>query len=430
MVGLRAVVDRERRAALLHRASLRPGGSVPPPAHEARGTFAHGFFLPFSLIVATVRDPSLRGPYVRLVLGRLAAVVVLASLAVGTGGQAHQHHRHHQAKKRGAAVVVRHDDAPARDVHVEVPGVLVDVHTKRGERSQIRVLGQDVPVVDVEEAAEPAEAAESARDAHDGRDEGDDSSERAEPPTKPGWLARLEEGWGLVLAVFASLSAATAVVVALSRRYDDHLGFHASRLANVAPEDPAAVTPKIAIDLRWLKKKVVRRVKSALVFAAGVPVFALLTLVPTFGETAFQAALVLWGWYWLGVFSAAKSAHAWADADAAHSPALIRSLEGVPQHRLTAPVRAYARLWAALTRWVNAPAAAFERSPTAFLGLALARAILAVPVVSLLARPLVPIAAGRLVAEADPTGRFFATAAPEPVQGSGTPMSLDVPDAA
>jgi hypothetical protein len=60
---------------------------------------------------------------------------------------------------------------------------------------------------------------------------------------------------------------------------------------------------------------------------------------------------------------------------------------------------------------VNSAAATFERSPAAFLGLALARGVLALPGLYLLARPIVPVAAGRICAESDPGDRF---AAPPP----------------
>ena len=76
---------REKDAIAAHRASLR-SGSLPPPAQGARGTLVHGFLLPFSLIAATLRDPALRGPYLRLTGARAAAVAALVALAHGTGG--------------------------------------------------------------------------------------------------------------------------------------------------------------------------------------------------------------------------------------------------------------------------------------------------------------------------------------------------------
>ncbi|HEY8078950.1 MAG TPA: hypothetical protein VIF62_32685, partial [Labilithrix sp.] len=62
-----------------------------------------------------------------------------------------------------------------------------------------------------------------------------------------------------------------------------------------------------------------------------------------------------------------------------------------------------------LTRGVNPAAQTFERTPLPFLGLALARIVLSLPALYLLARPIVPVAAGRLCAEADPHDRFTKT---------------------
>src|SRR4029079_12278364 len=106
---------------------------------------------------------------------------------------------------------------------------------------------------------------------------------------------------------------------------------------------------------------------------------------------------------------AAKSAHAWADEATAPSPLPIRELVvRTSRTPLATPVHWYARLWARLTRGVNPAAATFERSPAAFLGLALARVFLSLPGLYLLARPIVPVAAGRLAAESDPEDRFSA----------------------
>lgn len=156
-----------------------------------------------------------------------------------------------------------------------------------------------------------------------------------------------------------------------------------------------------------------------MVFAAGVPALLPLRLVPEVGTWLFSIAATLWGWYWLGVFSAAKSAHAWADEEQALSPAPIRKLnERVSKGFVLGPVRWYGRAWAKITRGVNPAATTFERSPAAFLGLALARVVLALPGLYLLARPIVPVAAGRLCAEADPTDRFSVS---EPARDAAAP---------
>jgi hypothetical protein len=199
------------------------------------------------------------------------------------------------------------------------------------------------------------------------------------------------------------------MIVFFTRRYDDWIGFHAARLAGIKPEDESPKPARVAIDIKWLYKKLRRRVRGYVVFAAGLPALLPLKYFPTAGPYLFSLAVMIWGWYWLGVFSAAKSAHAWIDEGRVGSPAIIRGFnERVSSGSLRAPLRWYGKLWARLTRGLDPPATTFDRTPAPFLGLALARAILALPGLYLLARPIVPVAAGRLCAEADPYDRFSA----------------------
>lgn len=397
MGELEATVERERAALRAHREVLR--GSMPPPspADAPRGSFVHGFFLPFSLVAATLKDPELRGPYLRLALARSVAVAAVSLLVLATSDDdaAKQPKRGKPSRHGGFGLVVTRDaDASAPSVtpiHFHAPGIHVDIEPGGAEKSHASVLGQELPVKD--------DADEDALDAS-----------TKEPPTLFEQLAvRIGHGWARLLATIATLSAVSGVVVALSRRYDDQLSFHASRLAGVLPEDAAPPVAKIALDVRWLVKKLRRRIRGYIVFAAGVPTFLVLLLVPHVGHWLFRMVAVVWAWFWLGVFTAAKSAHAWADEDTAPSPAVVRAVsERVPRAKIAAPLRSYTKLWARLTRGVNAPAAVFERTPAAFLGLALARTLLSLPFAYLFVRPLVPVAAGRLCAEADPQGRFAA----------------------
>jgi hypothetical protein len=391
-----SVVDREKHALSTHRAALR-GSALPRPSDAPKGTFVHGFFLPFTLIVATLRDRELRGPYLRLVLVRGFIVVVIGAIALAKGNI------HPRDKSKASATsgggphigvtVHKHEkgEPPTPPVHVDMPGLKVDLDDTNGQAS-VSVLGQQVPVTNVEHAPDPP-AAEAA------------------PAPPPSWLRRtwsmIRVSWAWVLALVAFLSATEGFVVFFSRRWDDWLSFHASRLAAIRPEDDVPKTPKLAIDLGWLYRKMKRRFRGYVVFAAGIPALLVLRVVPVAGEVLFTIALTLWGWYWLGVFSAAKSAHAWADEDKALPPVPIRALnERVSKHFVFAPLRWYGRVWAKITHSVNPAATTFERSPRAFLGLALARVILALPGLYLLARPIVPVAAGRLCAEADPEDRF------------------------
>ena len=393
-----SVIERERRSLALHRATLR-GGSVLPPPEESERTFLHGFFMPFTLIAATLRDAQLRGPYVRLVLVRTVVLLVVAGVSVANGAISKR-----AARPPKHGVVIRSANHPeidagagakAEPVHVHVPGLDVDIDPDN-DQEKISVLGQDVPVTKGEED----DASPPAR-----------TGEPPEPPRPPTALEKawavVRERWAWLLALFAFVSAIEGLIVFFSRRWDDWLSFHVSRLAQVRPEDETPKTPGLGFDLKWAYRKARRRVRGYIVFGAGVPALLPLRLVPTIGGVLFTIALTLWGWYWLGIFSASKSAHAWADEATAPSPLPIRALASrVSRGAFVAPLRWYAQVWARLTRSVNPAAATFERSMPAFLGLALARAILALPGLYFLARPIVPVAAGRLCAECDPAGRF------------------------
>lgn len=374
--AVRDVVARERVAVAAHRTSLR-SGAMPSPGAAPKGTFAHGFLLPFSLIVATLRDPGLRGPFVRTTAVRLAVIALLTAMGIASGSPA-------QGKPSSGVIVVHRDvgttpPSPSAGIHVRVPGVQVDLDDGPFAKSEVKVLGQNVPVVDVH----------------------DPSTARAKEPEKP------RDAWKGLLAILAMISAATGFVIALSRRYDDWLGFGISALASIEPEDAERKTPKVTVDFKWLWKKLKERIRESIAFAAGMPLIALLQLLPSAGDVLFKVATVLWGWYWLGVFTTAKSDHALVDGATAPSPILVRSLDGIAKsHRLFWPLRVYTRLWARLGKSFDAPAAIFERTPAPFLGLGLARAILSLPGLYVMSKSIIPVAAGRLIAESDPYGRF------------------------
>ena len=375
-------IEREREAWDLHRSAL--GGSalsLPlPKARLARATFLHGFLLPFSLIVATLRHRTLGMAYLRLLVFRALAVGVLSSIVFHLPNVRPDRAPPHVAPI-GAAGTTNPAPPP---IHVRQPGLHVDI-AEGNKKQRIEVLGHDL-------------AKESAADEEE-----------------PSWVPRpaldlvrsVGSGWAWVVWFVSILSAIEGFIVFFSRRWDDWLGHHAASIAGIRPEDAEPKAPRLAFEPRYLLRKMKRRVRGYVVFAAGVPLFAVLHLVPEIGKVLFGIGLTLWGWYWLAVFSAAKSAHAWADDGVAPSPLLVRELrDRSAELRLLAPVTLYARLWARITRSVNAACLTFERSPAPFLGLALARVILSLPGVYLLARPIVPVAAGRLCAEADPLDRF------------------------
>ncbi len=466
-----SILGSEKRSLLVHRDLTLRGSAFPHPRVKPRATFAHGFLLPFSLIVATLRHPTLGLSYLRLTVVRALFVAVFAYVAfshagprkalpaAGGGGGGgpriviaqskpkHAKHKRHgsvgddSAKESalggagapgapgapgGPSAESAGDDDEA-PVHVTAPGVKVDIDKTTGEKKAV-VLGKEIPIVD---EAVPSASAASAN--ANGAEPASANANGAEPasaapapaPVATSWIMRLVEritsGWQWLAWFVGIVSGTEAVIVFFTRRWDDWLGHHASSLAQIRPEESTPPPPpKVAFDVRWLIRKFKRRIRGYLVFGAGIPLLALFRLVPghlggglTIGDVLFTIALTCWGWYWLAVFTAGKSAHAWADAATAPSPTLIRELRDRSHDKwFLAPVHMYSRVWARVTRSMNAAAITFERNPRPYLGLALARAILALPGLYLLARPIVPIAAGRLCAESDPADRFSAPAPP------------------
>jgi hypothetical protein len=382
----KTVVDRERDALRMHREALR-GGALPATEHPTRGTLVHGMALPLTIGAAVMRDRNLRGPFLKLAAVRAVLVALVAVAAIASKGRLHDDDE--DEKPRAAAVV--NDDGVKEPVNVDVPGVHVHLQGKP-EDDKVTILGRDIPVQTTGKTpAAPPTPPEP-------------------PPTRFGRLeAAVARGWANIVALVALLATVEAVAVFFTRAWDDWLSFHVSRLAGITPEVPEPPRRRITFSVRWLLKKLKRKIRGYILFASGIPLLALLKLVPVVGSWAFTAALTLWAWYWAGVFTASKSAHAWADDKQAAPPAMVQSFNArFARGWWWWPLRLYGRLWAKALRSVNAPAAAFERSPASYLGLALTRTVLQLPGLYLLSRPIVPVASGRLCAESDPAQRFWA----------------------
>jgi hypothetical protein len=407
-MNAQSIVARERNALEVHRASLR-GGALPPPKSAPRGTFLHGFFLPFSLLLATLRAPELRKPFLRVFAVRTALLAAIGVVALATGDREGK-----QAKPHHDGVTYKYDldddkddddsdddtprkQKPEKPVDVDVPGLHVHVDEKTGQ-AEMSVLGKPVPI-ELQSNGHPAPAASAS------------AATPAPPAPRPPFLVRardaIKRGWVATVAFVGLLSVAEGFIVFFSRRWDDWMSFHVSQLGGIRPEMPTPPVPKVAFDIKWLKNKLRRRIRGYVIFASGMPLLYLLKMIPVAGTWIFSAAITVWAWYWMGVFTASKNAHAWADDGVAGSPHPVRVFNtGVSKGCLLGPLRLYGRIWAWAVKGLSAPAAVFERTPAPFLGLALARAILALPGLYLLARPIVPVAAGRLCAEADPQDRF------------------------
>jgi hypothetical protein len=218
-----------------------------------------------------------------------------------------------------------------------------------------------------------------------------------EQKTRPGWW---DSALALVLSIYGALSLVQAAVIALSRDYHAAIARDASLLLGVAPEDPP-LEPRVRLDVAWIRRKFKQRTRSLLVFLPGVALISVAAVILPERALVTSVLTSLWAAYWWVVWTASKSARAWEREGVARWPWFLRLW-----HKYLAPVpflggmaRSWERLWARLTRSAFSPAEAVEGQPAEFAGLAAARALQLVPLLKLFVRPLVPVAAARLLAE-------------------------------
>jgi hypothetical protein len=151
----------------------------------------------------------------------------------------------------------------------------------------------------------------------------------------------------------------------------------------------------VRVDLRWMARRLWRQVLSAIVLASGAPRFLAARLVPGMGRFLYAGTLTNWGLYWLLVTTAAKSDLAWAHPPR-RPPWFLRGwtvlTTRVPGFRWFLP-RFYGSLWDRLTSKLHGAAELLEAFPFEFFGLALVRIVANLPILGLVLRPLVPVAA-------------------------------------
>jgi len=235
------------------------------------------------------------------------------------------------------------------------------------------------------------------------------------------WRVKGHSLWSLAFwaALFTLLQVSQWVVIALSRDYHDVIAREASLLTGVAPEDDAII-PRVRLDVPWLRRKVKRRWRALKLFVLGVPAMVVIALpFMCFSGTVMTALSMAWGAWWLVVFTAAKSEHAWAPAPSAHPrpPWFLRAwtwlTTQMPGLRWGVLQR-YGAMWTRRTEDVLAPIATVERHPWAFAGLALVRAIGALPPMKFFIRPLIPVASAHLLAAEVAERASASPAAPRP----------------
>ena len=205
------------------------------------------------------------------------------------------------------------------------------------------------------------------------------------------------QGWGRWLvygaAFLSTLHVAQWAVIALTRDFHTELSREASLLMGVPVEDEPLV-PRVRLNVGWMRNKLMRRWRALMVFAIGAPLLWLCKWVVPGGRVIAPALVALWGVWWFVVFTAGKSALAWREREP-REPGFLRAWKALTSR--VPFLRGYGSMWARITRPVFSPIVQVERGPWGFTGLALVRALSALPLVKCFLRPLIPVAAAHLL---------------------------------
>lgn len=235
------------------------------------------------------------------------------------------------------------------------------------------------------------------------------------PPTRRGEEAdevrELGDGWSLrgwaarspLLAalglLYATLLGLEQVVAVLGREHQDQFGRGVAESTGVAPDDPEK-TPRVRLHLRWLLRKLTRRMRVFAVLGPGLLLASLLQLVPWVGDWLAAAAGVLWTAYWYALLTLSRSGAAWHPREL-REPFFLRGFafltERVPGFRWFLP-RLFLRFWRRTTAFFLPACASFEEAPFEALGLGAARLLLGLPLLYTAFRGVVPVAGAHVLA--------------------------------
>ncbi len=389
-----------------HGASVFHQRNVPLPANRLK-QFVHGLCLPFHLGRALFEDRAARRSYLKVCGLQMLAVLALTLLFTGSGkGVVERVEQVETLEER-----VQHEAAEARELaRLEKALALAKRSTQgRAAVEEAKVLAA------VEEAHRLTEKARKLR-----------RVER-EAAKKERRTVKLVVYWA---ALFTALQVAQWIVIALSRDYHTAFSRELSLRAGLVPEDEE-LTPRVRLNLPWMRTKLGRRLRGLVVFALGMPpLWAIHLLVPG-GKFLFSVLVTVWGAWWFLVFTAGKTARAWVEPDA-REPWFLRGWNGLTARFALfrwALFGAYGSLLTTFSRPLFSPAATVERQPWTLSGLAVARALAVLPLFKCFLRPLVSVSAMYLLeqeavsrgAAASPPGAASAPGAGAPPDGALPP---------
>ncbi|WNG37589.1 hypothetical protein F0U61_30805 [Archangium violaceum] len=376
--------------------------SVPLPVNRL-GQFIHGLCLPFHLARVLLADRETRWRYLKVTFVQVAVVVALGVVftrpseeVVESVGLEEWSEEVEEAQGQAEAVRVEVEQVDQDEELAQVAQGVATLAAKAG-------ADQETVRVAVQNALDEAKKAEEERRA----------AQELERPRK-----RTVHRFVYWAALLSSLHLAQWIVIALSRDYHTALSREVSLRTGLAPEDEP-LTPRVRLNLPWMRNKLKRRWRAFVVFAAGVPLLWFISKFLPFGKEFLTVMLSVWGAWWFVVFSAGKSALAWNESEP-REPWFLRGWKRLTTSRTVssvAPLRgvmgAYDSKWTSLTRPVFSPVASVERQPWSLGGLAVARALATLPVVKCFLRPFIPVAAGHLLV-AGGAGQGAGTASPRP----------------
>ncbi|HYO69197.1 MAG TPA: hypothetical protein VEU33_24265, partial [Archangium sp.] len=357
----------------------------------------HGVCLPFHLLRSLWEDRALRRYYLKVSVLQAITILGLAMLFTGSGkevvktvgpGEWSEQHREEVERELENAQA----GLESAEAGMERLRKLQKVAEGSGKLAGMAGADPEKVRAAVEQALKEAQAAEDRRRA--ARDAAEAEAERVERLMSKRKVHRAVY-WA---ALLSALQLAQWIVIALSRDFHTVLEREVSLRTGVAPEDEP-LTPRVRLNLPWVRTKMKRRWRALVLFGLGVPVLWVATRWLPWRDELITALMSLWGAWWFVVFTAGKSALAWGE-QTPREPWFLRGWNGLTS-RLPG-LRAYGSLWTKQTQEVFSPAASVERRPWGLVGLAVVRALAALPLVKCFLRPLIPVAAAHLLATAAP----------------------------
>ena len=221
-----------------------------------------------------------------------------------------------------------------------------------------------------------------------------------------GRVARRDSLPAFLSVVYANYAAVEWIVMALCREYNDTLT-RAAGLLTGGYAELAVERPRVRFNLRYFWWRLKRQLSGALLFGSGFPILAVMRMLPMVGFGLYRAAGVFWGAYWFAVFTIGKTQLAYDGVPVGDGKQVMpgepwflrtwqRLVDEVALFRWFGP-RAYERLWRWLTRKIVGPARALEAAPYEVAGLVIARLLASIPIVSVFAKPAIPVAAAQVI---------------------------------